>query len=137
MLDTARNRPAPPSLADPPEWLAQLRGIEHFRSRPTEHGWTAKPEGMTEDIEFPGGTWRVVMLMPADLSITEGFVDPLVLLIVVANGAAKVDDKIQELVAHCRSTGKSWTQIGQALGMTKQAAWERFSGEEQAIGEPT
>ena len=135
MLDTARNRPAPPSLADPPEWLAQLRGIEHFRSRLTERDGEAG--GMTEDIEFPGGTWRVVMLMPADLSITEGFVDPLVLLIVVANGAAKVDDKIQELVAHCRSTGKSWTQIGQALGMTKQAAWGRFSGEEQAIGEPT
>jgi hypothetical protein len=34
------------------------------------------------------------------------------------------------LVAHCRNTGKTWTQIGHALGMTKQAAWERFSGEE-------
>jgi hypothetical protein len=69
-------------------------------------------------------------LMPADLSITEGFVDPLVLLVVLANGATRVDDKVQELVAHCRNTGKTWTQIGHALGMTKQAAWERFSGEE-------
>jgi hypothetical protein len=130
MLDMARSRPVPPSLWDPPEWLAELQGLEHFRPRPTEQGWTAMPEGMTEDVELPGGTWRVAMLMPGDLSITEGFVDPLVLLVVLANGAKKVDDKLQELVAHCRSTGKTWTQIGQALGMTKQAAWERFSGEE-------
>jgi hypothetical protein len=130
MLDMARSRPVPPSLWDPPEWLAELQGLEHFRPRPTEQGWTAMPEGMTEDVELPGGTWRVAMLMPGDLSITEGFVDPLVLVVVLANGAKRVDDKLQELVAHCRSTGKTWTQIGQALGTTKQAAWERFSGEE-------
>jgi hypothetical protein len=130
MIEMARSRPTPPSLADPPEWLSQLQGLEHFRPRPTEHGWTAMPEGMTEDVELPGGTWRVTMLMPGDLSITEGFVDPLVLLVVLANGAKKVDDKLQELVAHCRSAGKSWTQIGQALGVSKQGAWERFSGEE-------
>jgi hypothetical protein len=85
---------------------------------------------MSEDVELPGGTWRVVMFMPADLRIAEGSVDPIVLLVALANGAAKVDDKLQELVAYCRSKGKTWTQIGQALGMTKQAAWERFSGEE-------
>jgi hypothetical protein len=130
MLEMARARPIPPSLADPPEWLERLQGIELFRVRPTEHGWAAMPEGMTEDVEFPGGTWRVAMLMPADLSITDGFVDPLVLLVALANGTAQVEDKIQELVGYCRSKGKSWTQIGQAFGMTKQAAWERFSGEE-------
>jgi hypothetical protein len=68
--------------------------------------------------------------MPVDLSITEGHVDPLLLLVALADGSAKVEDKIQELVTHCRTSGKTWTQIGQALGMTKQSAWERFSGEE-------
>ena len=130
MLDMARRRPQPPSLLDPPEWLTALDGFELFRVQHTEHGWTAFPEGADENVEFPGGTWRVALLMPADLSITEGAVDPLLLLVTLADGAAKVDDKIEELVAHCRSTGKSWTQIGQALGMTKQSAWERFSGEE-------
>jgi hypothetical protein len=130
MLEMTRNRPTPPSLADPPEWLAALPGIEAFRPKATEHGWTAMPEGVTEETEFPGGTWRAAMLMPADLSIADGFVDPLVLLVVIATGAAKVDDKLQDLVAHCRGAGKSWTQIGHALGMTKQAAWERFSGED-------
>ena len=70
------------------------------------------------------------MLMPADLSVTEGFVDPLVLLVALARGAANVEDKIHEVVAYCRSQGKTWTEIGQSFGMSKQAAWERFSGEE-------
>lgn len=80
--------------------------------------------------EFPGGTWRVSLMMPVDLSITEEIVDPLVLLVALADGAAKVDDKIEELVAHCRASGKSWAEIGQALGITKQSAWEKFSGED-------
>ncbi len=130
MLDMARRRPQPPSLLDPPEWLIELDGFEMFTVQRTDDGWTAFPEGMDENVEFPGGTWRVALVMPVDLSITEGVVDPLLLLVALADGAAKVDDKIEELVAHCRSTGKSWTQIGQALGMTKQSAWERFSGED-------
>jgi hypothetical protein len=130
MLDMTRNRPIPPSLTAPPDWLAALPGFELFQVQPTEHGWTAFPDGVDEEVEFPGGTWRVVMVMPADLSITQDHVDPLVLLVVLAHGAAKVDDKIQELVAYCRHAGKSWTQIGQALGITKQSAWEKFSGED-------
>jgi hypothetical protein len=130
MLDMARNRPTPPSLSDPPEWLAELPGFELFRVQPTEHGYTTFPEGVDENTDFPGGTWRVALLMPADLSITEGLVDPLVLLVALADGATKVEDKVQDLVAYCRSHGKSWTQIGQALGITKQSAWEKFSGED-------
>jgi hypothetical protein len=68
--------------------------------------------------------------MSADPSITHDHIDPLVLLVVLPHGATKVDDKLQELVAHCRDAGKSWTQIGQALGMTKQCAWERAAGED-------
>ena len=59
-----------------------------------------------------------------------GVVDPLVLLVALADGAVKVDDKIAELVAHARASGKSWTEIGQALGITKQSAWEKYSGED-------
>lgn len=38
----------------------------------------------------------------------------------------------RELVARARETGHSWTQIGEALGVTKQTAWERYSGEDGA-----
>ena len=130
MLDVARGRPVPPSLADPPEWLTALPGFDLFRVEADERNLRAFPDGIDETTEFPGGTWRVSVIMPADLSISEGAIDPLVLLVTLANGAAKVDDKLQELVAFCREHGKTWTQIGHALGMTKQSAWERFSGED-------
>lgn len=130
MLEMTRNRPTPPSLLEPPEWVTQLVGFEMFRVQPTEHGWSAWPEGVDENVEFPGGTWRVALVMPVDLAITEGHVDPLLFLVALADGSAKVENKIQDLVTHCRTSGKTWTQIGQALGMTKQSAWERFSGED-------
>jgi hypothetical protein len=29
-----------------------------------------------------------------------------------------------------RAMGVTWARIGEALGITRQSAWERFSGEE-------
>jgi hypothetical protein len=34
-----------------------------------------------------------------------------------------------QTVAQAREAGQSWTEIGKALGVTKQTAWERFSGD--------
>jgi len=37
-------------------------------------------------------------------------------------------DKLQRhLVQEARSAGHSWTDIGAALGISRQSAWERFS----------
>jgi hypothetical protein len=37
-------------------------------------------------------------------------------------------DKLQrQLVRHAREAGRSWTEIGACLGITRQSAWERFS----------
>jgi hypothetical protein len=36
------------------------------------------------------------------------------------------DDLIEEFVEHCRHTGRSWGEIGAALGVTRQAAQQRF-----------
>jgi hypothetical protein len=130
MLDMARNRPIPPDLVNPPDWLVALQGFDLFQVEPNEHGWSAHREGTDENTEYPSGTWRVILVMPVDLSITNDYIDPLVLLVVLAHGATKVEDKVHELVDHCRDAGKSWTQIGHALGITKQSAWERFSGED-------
>jgi hypothetical protein len=44
--------------------------------------------------------------------------------------ATAVDKLTRESVHRARDAGHSWTQIGEALCITKQAAWERFSGEE-------
>jgi hypothetical protein len=130
MLEMARRRPTPPSFVDAPAWLAKLPGFELFQVERTDQGWSAFPAGVDEHTEFPGGTWRVSLVMPVDLSLADDVVDPLLLLVALADGAAKVDDKIAELVAHARTSGKSWTEIGQALGVTKQSAWERYSGED-------
>jgi hypothetical protein len=43
---------------------------------------------------------------------------------------AQVDAAVHEYVATLRERGISWTRIGEALGVSKQAAWERFSGED-------
>jgi hypothetical protein len=43
---------------------------------------------------------------------------------------AQADAAVHDYVDVLRSRGISWTRIGQALGVSKQAAWERFSGED-------
>ena len=40
------------------------------------------------------------------------------------------EDQLRRVVPVLRQRGCSWTQIGNALGMTKQSAWEGYSGEE-------
>jgi hypothetical protein len=41
-----------------------------------------------------------------------------------------VDKLTRESVQRAREAGHSWTQIGEALGVTKQSAWERYSGQD-------
>ena len=43
---------------------------------------------------------------------------------------AQADAAVHDHVGVLRGRGISWTRIGQALGVSKQAAWERFSGED-------
>ncbi len=48
--------------------------------------------------------------------------------------AAHIDATEADLAAWVRELrrrrGITWTKIGEALGITRQSAWERFSGEE-------
>jgi ClpX C4-type zinc finger len=43
---------------------------------------------------------------------------------------SQVDAALRDYVAVLRERGVTWTRIGEALGVSKQAAWERFSAEE-------
>jgi hypothetical protein len=38
----------------------------------------------------------------------------------------RIEKALTELVLAAREQGYTWTQIGAALGTTKQAAWRRF-----------
>ncbi len=42
---------------------------------------------------------------------------------------SQADAAVHDHVAVLRDRGISWARIGAALGVSKQAAWERFSGE--------
>jgi hypothetical protein len=48
----------------------------------------------------------------------------------VAAASAQVEQHLTGWVRQARSRGLTWTRIGEALGMTRQSAWERFSGED-------
>lgn len=43
---------------------------------------------------------------------------------------AQADAAVHDYVDVLRGRSISWTRIGAALGVSKQAAWERFSGED-------
>jgi len=44
--------------------------------------------------------------------------------------AQQVEDDLRAWVQELRRRGVTWSRIGAALGVTRQSAWERFSGEE-------
>jgi ATP-dependent Clp protease ATP-binding subunit ClpX len=48
----------------------------------------------------------------------------------IAAAAEQVQRHLTAWVHQARERGITWTRIGEALGMTRQSAWERFSGED-------
>ena len=52
------------------------------------------------------------------------------LLVRIYRSHEGVDRTVQRVVDILREREVSWARIGEALGMTRQSAWERFSGEE-------
>ncbi len=69
---------------------------------------------------------------PPTLKAWDGLSDDQLLAHMVRANAAhdNVDRAVAHHVAALRARGVSWARIGEALGMTRQSAWERFSGEE-------
>jgi hypothetical protein len=45
-----------------------------------------------------------------------------------------VDDTLRSLVAQARGAGRTWAEIGELLGVTRQAAFQRFGGEARPAG---
>jgi hypothetical protein len=48
----------------------------------------------------------------------------------MAAAGAQVESTLSHFVARARGLGATWAAIGTSLGITRQSAWERFSGEE-------
>lgn len=103
-----------------PEWARELPGL----------GRILKFEPLPE---FTSGAWTIQLALPNDMSEIETeplLTDPLLLIMVGSLKMRELDEKMFELVAMARRQGRSWTEIGQALGVTKQTAWTKYSGED-------
>ncbi|MDT0317133.1 ClpX C4-type zinc finger protein [Streptomyces millisiae] len=48
----------------------------------------------------------------------------------VATVADQVETNLHSWIRELRSRAVTWARIGQALGISRQSAWERFSGDE-------
>jgi hypothetical protein len=48
----------------------------------------------------------------------------------MAAAGAQVESNLSRFVKRARTLGATWAAIGSSLAMTRQSAWERFSGEE-------
>jgi hypothetical protein len=46
----------------------------------------------------------------------------------IAAASAQAEFSLHERIAELRKRGMTWAQLGGALGVTRQAAWERFAG---------
>jgi ATP-dependent protease Clp ATPase subunit len=48
----------------------------------------------------------------------------------VARAQAQVEETLLGWVRRARALGATWAQVGDALGITRQSAWERFAADE-------
>ncbi|WP_329004906.1 hypothetical protein OHA18_16120 [Kribbella sp. NBC_00709] len=48
----------------------------------------------------------------------------------IESSRGQVEVAVQDRVLRLRSRAVTWARIGEALGISRQSAWERFSGEE-------
>ena len=55
--------------------------------------------------------------------------DPLKLIAGIREGSRNLDRWQRKAVKAARKRGLSWDEIGSALGVSRQAAWERFSAD--------
>ena len=97
-----------------PDWVMGLQGADVL------YGDATPPE-------FESAPWTVHFSLPSDLSELDGVADPLLYVYAGSTHVRAIESKMDELVAMARAQGRSWTEIGRALGVTKQTAWARLS----------
>jgi len=97
-----------------PDWVRGLMGAD------IAFGQAASPT-------FRSEPWTIQFSLPSDLSELEGVADPLLFVYAGSGFIRDVESKMDVLVAMARDQGRSWTEIGRALGVTKQTAWARLS----------
>jgi ClpX C4-type zinc finger len=80
--------------------------------------------------ERPGPKGRAPVRRFAPWDAESGLDAVLAALPRVAQAGNQAEYTLTRYVRKARELGATWAVIGQSLGMTRQSAWERFSGEE-------
>jgi hypothetical protein len=63
-----------------------------------------------------------------DINITGDWsTDPLTAIEKLTAGVEAIESALQRTVRLAREQGRTWEEIGKALGVSRQSAWERFS----------
>jgi hypothetical protein len=135
MNEMARRKGPARPLEDMPEWMRSLKGFNELRFKRFDAGSEhVKGEAVLEEVSeqpaFKSAMWRIAIAIPRDIGEAAERTDPILLLPGLAHGIDELESKVGEIVRYCRANGRSWAQIGEALSISKQAAWQRFSGEE-------
>lgn len=60
------------------------------------------------------------------LEVKEGLDDPLAVINGIVESSRGIEQSLREWVRIARAKGHSWNEIAEALGVTRQSAWERF-----------
>lgn len=76
------------------------------------------------DEEAPG--------TPVAVKVTVGIsgdwrAEPIKVISGITEGIKSLDSTLTEAVQQARRQGVTWAEIGKALGVSRQSAWERFS----------
>lgn len=60
------------------------------------------------------------------LEVKEGLDEPLAVIGDIVESSRGIETSLREWVRIAREHGHSWREIAEALGVTRQSAWERF-----------
>ena len=82
-----------------------------------------RPARVTENDEYAAFARRILRAYAR--RVADGDVEALILMFGLA---AEIDTAITEAVKGLRVTGYSWAEIGSRLGITRQAAQQRWGG---------
>jgi phosphoribosylaminoimidazole-succinocarboxamide synthase len=110
------------------------KGTRHVEMKPLHHpDWVLNLEGAdfvlghAASPEFSSEPWSIHFSLPSDLSELDGQADPLLFIYAGSAFVRDVESKMDILVGMARDHGRSWAEIGRALGVTKQTAWARLA----------
>lgn len=84
-----------------------------------------------DSLDAPPDTAAQPIRVNLDIpSRPENLTNPLAELQGLSFMAQIVEKAKSEVVAECRARGRSWAQIGDALGVTRQSAWTKYGADE-------